>query len=630
MADSVIEKVLKKCREAVLGGIPIVYIKTNSSDIIKQLVGNEKMSIVVPLGCDGENNCRPAYELRERGIPYKIKNYRETLPEREDYGKADCPQIWVYRLPDDAESRRNKDIVEETFNKLEKYAADHENENYPNYHVLQSSVVILYSSYTHISSALRIYTEYIDVDYPDENEIKNIVLAESCGDLALVKDPRLLAEICTSFLGFSAEEIRKTVRRIMSVTDFENSDAAQKIISDRKKQKLEGGILELCSTGGNIAGMERYKKWLDKRADAIKNSTLYRRKNGTPPPKGVLLCGIPGCGKSASAKFTAAVLNLPLLKMDIGSLMDKYQGVSEQRMRDALKLAESMSPCVLFIDELEKGFSGASSGEDSSFKRMFGYMLSWMQDNTRPCFIFATANNISSLPKEFFRSGRFDALFAVYLPTEDECVNIFQSCMLTAEKNAAEETETDIGNIRMFAPECKSSALIKRVIDKTMAYDPQKPRIAISADIHKIVISALRICGTGIEITPEKWEKTLTEVLSERGTLYGDSEENINSIASSYCHMLRKGFIPSAETVLFYSADYHTENFQKLSELKNKSTAGMTKEQYDEHISEMKSCRLICGDKKFSSRYDSAVYNYLKDRINDIGYFIEQRERSNL
>lgn len=632
MADSVIEKVLKKCREAVLGGTPIVYIKTNSADIIRQLAGNEKMPIVVPLGCDSENNCRPVYEFREKGIPCRTVNYSESLPDREDYlnSKISCPRIWVYRLPDDGESRKSREIVEEAFSALEKYTADHEDESCPVYDILGSSVVVLYSSYVHISPSLRIYTEYIDVDYPDENEIKNIVLSEACGDISLTGDPRLLAEICTSFLGFSAEEIRNTVRRIMSVTDFENVDTAQRIISDRKKQKLEGGILELCGTGGSVAGMERYKKWLDQRADAVKNSALYRRRTGTPPPKGVLLCGIPGCGKSASAKFTAAALDLPLLKMDIGSLMDKYQGVSEQRMRDALKLAESMSPCVLFIDELEKGFSGASSGDDSSFKRMFGYMLSWMQDNTKPCFIFATANNISSLPKEFFRSGRFDALFAVYLPTEEECVKIFQSCMRTAEKTSADELETNIEDVKLFAPGCRSDALIKRVINKTMAADPQKPRIAISADIQKIVISSLRVCGAGAEISPEKWEKTLTEVLSERGTLYGDSEENINSIASAYCHMLRKGFIPAAETVLFDSSDYHAENFTKLSELKKQSTAGMTKEQQDKHIAEMKKFRLVGGEKEFPSRYDTAVYDCLKERINDIGYFIEQRERNAL
>ena len=162
------------------------------------------------------------------------------------------------------------------------------------------------------------------------------------------------------------------------------------------------------------------------------------RKNGTPPPKGVLLCGIPGCGKSEAAKFTAQILNLPLLKMDIGSLMDKYQGVSEQRMRDALKMAEAMAPCVLWIDELEKGFSGAgSNGDSSSFKRMFGYLLGWMQDNQKPCFIFATANDIGGLPKEFFRRGRFDGLYAVSPPTAPDCVSVFKSCLERSERNLA-------------------------------------------------------------------------------------------------------------------------------------------------------------------------------------------------
>ena len=151
-----------------------------------------------------------------------------------------------------------------------------------------------------------------------------------------------------------------------------------------------------------------------------------------------VLFGIPcpGCGKSDCARYTARTLGLPLLRMDIGSLMHMYQGESERELREALKLAETMAPCVLWIDEMDKGFSEVGKdGGSGSFMRMFGYLLSWMQDNTTPVFIFATANDIGGLPKEFFRSGRFEARYAVYLPTERECAAIIRACMKRAVKN---------------------------------------------------------------------------------------------------------------------------------------------------------------------------------------------------
>ena len=155
---------------------------------------------------------------------------------------------------------------------------------------------------------------------------------------------------------------------------------------------------------------------------------MNKETYGLQAPKGILLCGIPGCGKSLAAKLTAQTLDLPLLQMDMGNLMGGIQGQSEENMRKALGFAEAMAPCVLWIDELEKGFSGAKSSGNSdggTFKRMFGTLLNWMQENMKPCFIFATANDIGGLPKELFRSGRFDELFAVYLPTAQECADIF-------------------------------------------------------------------------------------------------------------------------------------------------------------------------------------------------------------
>ena len=150
---------------------------------------------------------------------------------------------------------------------------------------------------------------------------------------------------------------------------------------------------------------------------------------GVDAPKGIMIVGMPGCGKSLTAKAAAKLFGLPLLRLDVGSLMGKYVGESEGNMRRALKQADAVSPCVLWIDELEKAFVGinSSSGNAGSevASRLFGYFLTWMQEKTSPVFVLATANDISALPPELLRKGRFDEIFYVDFPNETERVAIF-------------------------------------------------------------------------------------------------------------------------------------------------------------------------------------------------------------
>ena len=143
---------------------------------------------------------------------------------------------------------------------------------------------------------------------------------------------------------------------------------------------------------------------------------------GVDIPKGILIVGLPGCGKSLSAKATAGLFKLPLVRLDVGRLMGKYVGQSESNMRDALKLASAISPCVLWIDEIEKAFAGVSSdgGGNEVTTRLLGQFLTWMQEKDSTVFIVATANDISRLPLEFLRKGRFDELFKVELPNGEE------------------------------------------------------------------------------------------------------------------------------------------------------------------------------------------------------------------
>lgn len=210
----------------------------------------------------------------------------------------------------------------------------------------------------------------------------------------------------------------------MALTDRD----ANAVLAGKRRLLHADGLLEYVQTPltlDAIAGVRRLKGWLRDRADAF---TDEAEAFGLRPPRGVLLLGVPGAGKSLCAKAVAASWQRPLLRLDPSALYDRYVGESERRLREALAQAEAMSPLVLWIDEIEKGFASAAtrSNDGGLSQRMFGTLLNWMQEHTAPVFIVATANNIDALPPELLRKGRFDEVFFVDLPTVDVREAIFR------------------------------------------------------------------------------------------------------------------------------------------------------------------------------------------------------------
>jgi len=176
----------------------------------------------------------------------------------------------------------------------------------------------------------------------------------------------------------------------------------------------------------NVGGLENLKQWVRIRQDAF---TEEARRYGIPNPKGVLLVGIQGTGKSLSAKTIAHEWRLPLLRLDTGRLFGGIVGESESRVRQMIQLAEAIAPCVLWIDEIDKAFgniNGGMDGDSGTSRRVFGSLITWMQEKTSPVFIVATANNVRILPAELLRKGRFDEIFFLNLPTESERQEIFR------------------------------------------------------------------------------------------------------------------------------------------------------------------------------------------------------------
>jgi len=184
---------------------------------------------------------------------------------------------------------------------------------------------------------------------------------------------------------------------------------------------------------GNVGGMRKLKQWLHQREKFFLGEDA---KPGDDRPKGLLLLGVQGCGKSLASKAIAGIWGVPLLRFDFGALYDKYIGESESRLRASLKTAEVMSPCVLWIDEIEKGISGDS--DDGTAKRILGTFLTWLAENRSSVFVVATANNIEALPPELIRKGRMDEIFFVDLPDADIRKQIFAIHMEKREMSIAD------------------------------------------------------------------------------------------------------------------------------------------------------------------------------------------------
>jgi hypothetical protein len=285
-----------------------------------------------------------------------------------------------------------------------------------------SSVVILANSFQPHPTLEKLVV-VLDYEMPSAEELAAIVagIAESAG-----LPPAASPELLRALGGLTASEAENALS--LSFVEMKGFDPAV-IYREKIKAVKRTGLLEIVEPDPRgvegIGGLEVLKAWILRRRRAWSPEAV---EYGLPQPKGVLLVGVPGTGKSLSAKAIGTALGVPTLKLDVGSLFNSLVGESERRTRDALKLAEAISPCVLWIDEIDKGLAGSSgsgSGDSGVTRRMFGTIISWMQEKARPVFIVATANQVSALPPELLRKGRFDEIFAVDLPTFEERKIIF-------------------------------------------------------------------------------------------------------------------------------------------------------------------------------------------------------------
>jgi hypothetical protein len=293
----------------------------------------------------------------------------------------------------------------------------------------RNTVVITASSYN-LPADLEPYTAHIIGGYPAEKEIISCI-NETIGDL-FRNNPQIKISITTDevkkivgmLAGMSVQQIRNVISEC--IFDDNRFDAADipKIEQCKKKIFDREGILEfyVSESSAGIADFDNLKRWLSER-----RGSFSAAKSSLPPPKGVLMMGVQGCGKSLAVKVIARELNLPLYRLDLTKLYSKYIGQTEENLRKALKVVDNLTPMCLWIDEIEKCFAASDGDIDGGVsQRILGAFLTWMQERQGGCFVAATANNIYMLPPEFLRKGRFDEIFFVDLPNEELRRDIFK------------------------------------------------------------------------------------------------------------------------------------------------------------------------------------------------------------
>ncbi len=290
--------------------------------------------------------------------------------------------------------------------------------------------IILMSPFQQIPIELEKEVAVLDFAMPSMAELETVLDQQ----LGLMQGKRLETDVreklVRAALGLTKDEAEKVYRKAKVTANRLTGEEVEIILSEKKQLIRRNGILEYIEedeTLASVGGLEELKHWLTQRSNAF---TERARDYGLPQPKGMLILGVPGCGKSLIAKTTSRLWGLPLLRLDMGRVYDgSTVGKSEANLRAALKTAESISPAILFIDELDKAFGGVGGSADSdggTSSRIFGSFLTWMQEKTSPVFVMATANRVERLPSEFLRKGRFDEIFFVDLPTAEERQDIFR------------------------------------------------------------------------------------------------------------------------------------------------------------------------------------------------------------
>lgn len=423
---------VEQVKSAMLAHIPIVYIPTNQLELVNEMLfGEESSGCFVPRVCYDsctdsivhlsyqETTSEDNYQI---GVNMNIGNMKNT------------PKLWVSYVSD----WESVKAAAENFVKL--YMDIKFSNNYNKKETVdlarKSLWIVVTPTELDIPYALEPYVYTIKVPPISDDEIEEIVLKKleenNIPKNVLCEKKALFNEMKVSFRGFGRLRIEQMMNKLIGcqIIDFDYVIDSEVIsaIRESKKQILANtpGLHWETTEPMKAAGLGIATKWIESRRVIFADPERAKEQH-VDIPNGILLTGIPGSGKSLMAKTTAQILNVPLIALDMGTMRGGIVGESEHNMMNALQMAGNMAPCVLWIDEIEKAFGSSDNASvDSGVgQRLFGKFLTWMQEKTSSCFVFATSNDITKLPPELFRSERFDHKFYTFMPTAEECADIF-------------------------------------------------------------------------------------------------------------------------------------------------------------------------------------------------------------
>lgn len=435
-------RVLEQLKEALLTHTPIAFIPTNDLDFIKDLIFSEDTHGAIIPRIKFHSNKKVCLEHNHffeiapaTGSETYISDNYFIYPSSFNVDNIKVPSLIVLSIENWNDTKILRTFIRRFLGiKNEKTYLD--SETIDKFH--RSLCIVTAPTNLPVPTEYTPYVKKIEIPPLDDKEIEEIILQQlsrhKYDGSILTSDFTKQLIICLR--GFSTTKIRHMFAEMYAKQYFSKKRINEKgilsIIRAEKKALMDGtpGLKWENIGDAKAAGLSSLEEWIKDRIDIFADPEKAKSRN-IDIPNGLLVSGIPGSGKSLMAKTTASLLDLPLISLDMGSLLGGIMGQSEHNMIEALHMAEQMAPCVLWIDEIEKAFSGSSqnssSGDSGVGRRMFGKFLTWMQEKSSACFVFATSNDITALPPELFRSERFDRKFFTFMPNVHECASIFAS-----------------------------------------------------------------------------------------------------------------------------------------------------------------------------------------------------------
>lgn len=349
----------------------------------------------------------------------------------------------------------------------------------------QGKTLLLMSPVDDLPTELAKDVAVVELPLPGPDEIRSELqtLLQSAGEIVVRPSPRQEDHLVKAVLGLTMVEARNAFAQVLHGCEEINDDVYAHLVAEKRQMVQGSNLLEFFDLEegiGDIGGLDGLKEWILQRSEAF---TADAQTRGVSNPKGVLLAGVQGCGKSLSAKAIARILGFPLVRMDLGNLLESSRGSSEQNLRDVLRLMEMISPSVLWLEEIDKAFAGITDEAqqtDATLARILGRFLTWLQEHTQPVFVVATANNVACLPPEMLRRGRFDELFFVDLPNYDERKSIFE---IHLSKRGWKPEKFDVAQLASDT-EGYSGAEIEQVVNSAIIESFAQNRMLAQSDLN--------------------------------------------------------------------------------------------------------------------------------------------------